>query len=118
MEKCKSMTPKQCAAYCDSMGCSADEKNKCMEMCKGNASMPATAMPSLDVATMKGMYIINQSHSFVDFKLRHLLTDAKGSLAIDTAYFNLTDDLTTSKVFIQLDAQNLLIQKIKHRALA
>ncbi len=107
MEKCKSMTPEQCAAYCDSMGCSADEKNKCMEMCKGNASMPATAMPSLDVATMKGMYIIDQSHSFVDFKLRHLLTDAKGSLAIDTAYFDLTDDLTTSKVFIQLDVKSI-----------
>jgi K(+)-stimulated pyrophosphate-energized sodium pump len=33
--KCADMTPEQCKAYCDSMGCSVAEKDKCMQYCKG-----------------------------------------------------------------------------------
>jgi len=31
MSKCMSMTKEECAAYCDSMGCSAEEKEICMK---------------------------------------------------------------------------------------
>ncbi|MCG9881319.1 MAG: hypothetical protein MH472_12035, partial [Bacteroidia bacterium] len=30
--KCKSMTKDECAAYCDSIGCSPEEKEACMSM--------------------------------------------------------------------------------------
>ena len=29
MEKCKTMTAEECAAYCDKMGCSAEQKDAC-----------------------------------------------------------------------------------------
>ncbi len=32
MERCKTMTKDECAAYCDSLGCSAEQKEKCMSM--------------------------------------------------------------------------------------
>ncbi|MBK8847037.1 MAG: sodium-translocating pyrophosphatase [Bacteroidetes bacterium] len=103
VEKCKNMSAAECAAYCDSMGCSSQEKAECLKICKGISA--ATA--SLSDATLKGTYEFDVTHSFVDFKLRHLLTDAKGTIAIDSGWIDLTGDLSTSAIYARGDIRTI-----------
>jgi hypothetical protein len=39
MEKCMSMTEEECAAYCDSMQCTPEQKEACLEMRKHCSKM-------------------------------------------------------------------------------
>lgn len=36
MDKCMNMSPEECAAYCDSVGCSPEQKEHCVKHAKGN----------------------------------------------------------------------------------
>ena len=49
MNKCETMTKEECAAYCDSVGCSAEEKAFCLKHCNGG-EVASTCMPG---CTMK-----------------------------------------------------------------
>ncbi|HET6990445.1 MAG TPA: sodium/proton-translocating pyrophosphatase, partial [Bacteroidia bacterium] len=52
MKKCMSMTPEQCAHYCDSMGCSAEEKEMCLKhvgmKCDSSSCHGSSCMPGCD----------------------------------------------------------------------
>jgi hypothetical protein len=47
MSKCANMTKEECAAYCDSVGCSAEEKEFCLNHCKGQLA-ESTCMPGCE----------------------------------------------------------------------
>lgn len=49
MTKCKDMSKEECAAYCDSLGCSAEQKAMCME----HAGQSSCCKPSADSASCK-----------------------------------------------------------------
>jgi hypothetical protein len=39
MSRCANMSPEQCAAYCDSLGCSAEGRHHCMSACRTKCDM-------------------------------------------------------------------------------
>lgn len=41
MDKCMKMTPEECAAYCDSVGCSPEQKAECVKHAKGHKDAAA-----------------------------------------------------------------------------
>ncbi len=60
-----------------------------------------------DVKSLNGAYIMDDSHSWVEFSLSHFLTTAKGSIALDTtseSSLNLTGDLATCTTDLILNA--------------
>jgi K(+)-stimulated pyrophosphate-energized sodium pump len=102
MNKCMTMTPEQCAAYCDSMGCTPEQKAMCMSHAGG-----ATSTTGKDLAGVTGVLGIDKDHSFVSFGIAHMLTTAHGTLAIDTAWINLTGDLATSTIDVVINAASI-----------
>jgi K(+)-stimulated pyrophosphate-energized sodium pump len=76
----------------------------------------ANETPDLDINTMKGMIVLDAAHSWMQFSISHFLTTANGSLAIDTGYVNITDDLGTSSVFVQLNVKSVDTKNAKRDA--
>ena len=101
MNKCMTMTPEQCAAYCDSMKCTPEQKAMCMSHAGG------TNANGKDLAAVTGTIILDNAHSFVDFGIGHMLTTAHGSLAIDTGIINLTGDLATSTMEVKINVASI-----------
>ncbi|HEX5002310.1 MAG TPA: sodium-translocating pyrophosphatase, partial [Bacteroidia bacterium] len=73
---------------------------------KAEPAMPNTAVPAMsadaknseNISTLSGTYVFDQAHSFVDFKIGHLMSTAKGTMQIDTGYVNFTGNIATSSV--------------------
>jgi polyisoprenoid-binding protein YceI len=107
MNKCMSMSKEQCAAYCDSMGCTPEQKAMCMSHAGG------MDVNGKDLAGVTGQLIIDKNHAFVDFAIGHMLTTAHGTLSIDTGSINLTGDLATSTmdVVVNVASVNTKIDK-------
>lgn len=61
-----------------------------------------------DVNELKGFYKVDGAHSAVDFSIRHIVTNTKGSAVIDSGWVNLEN--AGSKIFIQIDAKSLNTQ--------
>jgi len=65
---------------------------------------------SQDITTLNGTYIMEVSHSSVDFSLRHLLATTKGAISLDTAaksMLTLTGDLSTSSIDLILNVNTI-----------
>jgi K(+)-stimulated pyrophosphate-energized sodium pump len=62
-----------------------------------------------DVAELKGMYVVDGSHSSLNFSIEHFIADTKGSIGIDSGYVNL-ENANGSKIFIRLDMATLNTQ--------
>lgn len=63
-----------------------------------------------DVKTLTGTYLMDNSHSFVEFSLNHFLSKAQGSIALDTAYtnsLNMTGDVSSSSVDLALNVNTI-----------
>ena len=43
----------------------------------------------------------------MQFGISHFLTTANGTLAVDTGYINITNDLATSSIFVQLNVKSI-----------
>jgi K(+)-stimulated pyrophosphate-energized sodium pump len=102
MSKCMTMTKEQCAAYCDSMGCSPEQKAMCLSQAGGGMNENGK-----DLAAVKGMLSIDKNHTFVDFGISHMLTTAHGTLLVDTGTINLTGDLATSTMDIVINVGSI-----------
>jgi polyisoprenoid-binding protein YceI len=102
MDKCMTMTPEQCAAYCDSMGCDSAQKAMCMSHAGGMNNTSGT-----DLKAVKGVLAIDKNHTFVDFGVSHMLTTAHGTLLIDTGVVNLTGDLATSSIEVTINVPSI-----------
>jgi len=62
-----------------------------------------------DVNELKGNYNVDGSHSSVNFSVKHILVDTKGTIMIDSGFVNL-ENTTGPKIFIQLDMTSLTTQ--------
>lgn len=101
MDKCTLMTQEQCAAYCDSLGCTPEQKAMCMSHAGG------TSATGKDLAAVTGVLAIDKNHAFVDFAIGHMLTTAQGALSIDTGLINLTGDLATSTMDVTVNVASI-----------
>jgi len=70
------------------------------------AAVPTKAVP-MNLNTLKGDYVVDASHSFVEFSLRHNIGRARGSMAVDTGLIRMTGDLGTSSIFFVMNANTL-----------
>jgi K(+)-stimulated pyrophosphate-energized sodium pump len=62
-----------------------------------------------DISELKGNYAVDGSHSSLGFSVKHIISDTKGSINIDSGYVNL-DSPTGSKIYIRLDMNTLSTQ--------
>lgn len=62
-----------------------------------------------DIAELKGIYEVDGAHSSVDFSVKHVLVDTKGTIMIDSGYVNL-ENANGPKLFVQLDMTSLTTQ--------
>jgi K(+)-stimulated pyrophosphate-energized sodium pump len=61
-----------------------------------------------DVNELQGVYKVDGAHSAVDFSIKHIVTNTKGTALIDSGWVNLQNAGT--KIFIQIDAKTLNTQ--------
>lgn len=61
-----------------------------------------------DVNELKGFYKVDGSHSALDFSIKHIVTNTKGTALIDSGWVNLEN--AGAKIFIQIDAKTLNTQ--------
>ncbi len=61
-----------------------------------------------DVNELKGFYKVDGSHSALDFSIKHIVTNTKGTALIDSGWVNLENPGT--KIFIQIDTKTLNTQ--------
>ncbi|HXB41672.1 MAG TPA: sodium-translocating pyrophosphatase [Bacteroidia bacterium] len=82
-------------------------KAQCDSIIAANNGMAAPQ----NLKTLNGNYIVDQSHSYVDFSLNHNLSKSKGSIAIDTGVISINPaDLKTSKVMMKLGIKSINTQ--------
>jgi K(+)-stimulated pyrophosphate-energized sodium pump len=80
---------------------------------KNSVAATSNTTPEMDVNSMKGLIALDVSHSWVQFSVSHFLTSATGTLAIDTGFINITDNLATSTIFAQLNVKSIDTQNNK-----
>ena len=68
----------------------------------------AMAANTKDVNELKGFYKVDGSHSALDFSIKHIVTNTKGTALIDSGWVNLENPGT--KIFIQIDGKTLNTQ--------
>ncbi|MDO9000252.1 MAG: YceI family protein [Bacteroidota bacterium] len=62
-----------------------------------------------DIAELKGNFIVDGAHSSVAFSVKHIVTDTRGTINIDSGNVNL-DNANGPKIFIRLDMTSLNTQ--------
>lgn len=62
-----------------------------------------------DIAEVKGMYVVDGSHSSVNFNIKHIISGTKGTINIDSGFVNL-EATSGAKIFIQMDMTSLNTQ--------
>ncbi len=61
-----------------------------------------------DVNELKGIYLVDGSHSAVDFSIKHIVTNTKGTALIDSGWVDMENPKT--KIYIQIDGKTLNTQ--------
>ena len=61
-----------------------------------------------DIAELVGVYNVDGAHSAIDFSIKHIVTNTKGSALIDSGWVNLQNEGT--KIYIQIGAKSLNTQ--------
>ncbi len=62
-----------------------------------------------DIAEINGLYLVDGAHSSLDFSIKHIISNTKGSITIDSGYVNL-QNAEGPKIFIQLDMNSINTQ--------
>ena len=62
-----------------------------------------------NINELKGNYKVDGSHSSVNFSVKHILVDTKGTIMIDSGFVNF-ENTSGPKIFIQLDMPTLTTQ--------
>ena len=62
-----------------------------------------------DIAELTGNYMVDGSHSSVDFSVKHIISDTKGSISIDSGFVNL-QNANGPKVYVRMDMASLTTQ--------
>lgn len=66
-----------------------------------------------DIKTLNGVYAVDINHSFVEFSIGHFLTNAKGTMGLDTGYannLNMTGSPGTSTIDLALSVKTINTQ--------
>ncbi|MBL7932234.1 MAG: sodium-translocating pyrophosphatase [Bacteroidia bacterium] len=61
------------------------------------------------IEEVKGLYVVDGAHSSVAFSVKHIVTNVKGTINIDSGYVNF-DDANGPKIFIRMDMKSLNTQ--------
>jgi K(+)-stimulated pyrophosphate-energized sodium pump len=60
-----------------------------------------------NIEELIGVYNVDGAHSAVDFSIKHIVTNTKGSISVDSGWVNLQSD---KKIYIQMDVNTLSTQ--------
>lgn len=69
----------------------------------GMVAPAASSIPSADLTEATGTWVIDATHTFVDFRIRHIMSDAKGTFEKVTGELVLTPTLEGSSINIYID---------------
>ncbi|MCA6437241.1 MAG: sodium-translocating pyrophosphatase [Bacteroidota bacterium] len=75
---------------------------------KAQADSALAAMVK-DVAEVKGAYVVDGAHSSVAFSVKHMITDTRGTINVDSGMVNL-DAASGNKIYIRLDMTSINTQ--------
>ncbi len=78
-----------------------------VEMASAGTANEITAPVSQDLVAIAGEYNVDTYHSFVDFSVRHFLSKAKGSFAIESGTINITDNLENSSIQVTINVNSV-----------
>jgi len=79
-------------------------------VCTSAAQCDSIKMASVkDIGELSDSYIVDGAHSSVAFSVRHLVTDTKGTVNIDSGYVNM-QNTNGPKIFIRMDMTTLNTQ--------
>lgn len=76
-------------------------------------SLEATAVVEMkqysdkDVNELQGLYNVDGAHSAVDFSIKHIITNTKGTINVDSGWVNFQGD---KKIYIRMDAKSINTQ--------
>lgn len=73
---------------------------------KSETAQPVS-YPEIDFSKMQGILIIDANHSWVSFKLSHLLTSASGSISVDSGQIVIGNKPEESSVYVVLNAASV-----------
>jgi polyisoprenoid-binding protein YceI len=77
---------------------------------KAQADSAMAAMTAAkDVSELKGNFKVDGAHSSVAFSIKHIVTDTRGTINIDSGFVNL-DNANGPKIFVQMDMTSLNTQ--------
>ncbi len=62
-----------------------------------------------DIAELQGLFLVDGVHSSVNFSVKHIISNTKGNVTIDSGFVNL-QNVNGPKIFIQLDMTTLNTQ--------
>ncbi len=62
-----------------------------------------------DIAEVKGMYNVDGAHSSVAFSIKHIISDTRGTINVDSGVVNL-DATTGAKIYVRMDMTTLNTQ--------
>lgn len=68
----------------------------------------STATPA-DISELKGVYFVDGAHSSVAFSVKHVISDTRGTISVDSGIVHL-DAPEGSKVYIRMDMNSLSTQ--------
>jgi K(+)-stimulated pyrophosphate-energized sodium pump len=72
--------------------------------------MPATQNDKKDISEIgEGVYVVDAAHSHVTFSVKHLITNTRGSVMIDSGMVDLHSK-TGSKIYVRFDLRSLNTQ--------
>ncbi len=74
------------------------------------------APESQDIKSLNGTYIFDNAHSFVEFKINHLLSSAAGTILLDSGSVVMTGDPSTSAINLKLNVASINTQQAKRDA--
>ena len=62
-----------------------------------------------DISELKGNFEVDGSHSSLGFSVKHIISDLKGSINIDSGYVNM-ENTTGAKIYVHLDMSTINTQ--------
>ncbi|HQQ94050.1 MAG TPA: sodium-translocating pyrophosphatase [Bacteroidia bacterium] len=62
-----------------------------------------------DISKLQGLYSIDTEHTSLNFNIKHIISDTKGSIQVDSGYINLQNQ-NGPKVFVELDLNTINTQ--------
>ncbi len=81
-----------------------------MQTCNSQEQCDSTVAANMkDIAEVTGNYVVDGAHSSVDFSVKHIISDTKGSISVDSGFVNL-QNTNGPKVYVRLDMTSLTTQ--------